>query len=93
MLHGTKYYISGVDERRALILVVARTGTDPETGQGLLSLFLVPPDSPGLTANALPVSASLPEQQFTLFFDDVRLRPRPAGRRPGRGLHARCSTA
>ena len=72
VLRGTKYYISGVDEADALI-VVARTGTDGATGRGLLSLFLVPTDTPGLVANELPVSASLPEKQFTLFFDDVRL--------------------
>jgi len=72
VLRGTKYYISGVDEADALI-VVARTGTDPATGKGLMSLFLVPADSAGLVANELPVSASLPEKQYTLFFDDVRL--------------------
>ncbi|MCF1592309.1 acyl-CoA dehydrogenase family protein [Streptomyces muensis] len=72
VLRGTKYYISGVDEADALV-VVARTGTEPATGKGLMSLFLVPTDSPGLTANELPVAASLPEKQYTLFFDDVRL--------------------
>jgi alkylation response protein AidB-like acyl-CoA dehydrogenase len=72
VLNGTKYYISGVDEAEALI-VVARTGQDPATGKGLMSLFLVPTASPGLVANVLPVSASLPEKQFTLFFDNVRL--------------------
>ena len=72
VLRGTKYYISGVNEADALV-VVARTGTDPATGRGRMSLFLVPTASPGLVANELPVSASLPEKQFTLFFDDVRL--------------------
>jgi alkylation response protein AidB-like acyl-CoA dehydrogenase len=72
VLRGTKYYISGVNEAEALV-VVARTGTDPATGKGLLSLFLVPTDSAGLVANELPVSASLPEKQYTLFFEDVRL--------------------
>lgn len=72
VLRGTKYYISGVNEADALV-VVARTGTDPATGKGLMSLFLVPTDSAGLVANELPVSASLPEKQYTLFFDDVRL--------------------
>ena len=32
-----------------------------------------PTGSAGLVANELPVSASLPEKQYTLFFDDVRL--------------------
>jgi alkylation response protein AidB-like acyl-CoA dehydrogenase len=74
ILNGTKYYISGVDGAGA-ILVVARTGTDTRTGHGLLSLFLVPPDAPGLTAQPLPVAAALPEQQFTLYFDGVRAGP------------------
>jgi alkylation response protein AidB-like acyl-CoA dehydrogenase len=72
VLRGTKYYISGFNEADALV-VVARTGTDPASGKGLMSLFLVPTGSPGLVANELPVSASLPEKQYTLFFDDVRL--------------------
>jgi alkylation response protein AidB-like acyl-CoA dehydrogenase len=74
LLNGTKYYISGVNEAEA-ILVVARTGTDPASGKALLSLFIVPTNAPGLTAQPLPVAAALPEQQFTLFFDDVRLGP------------------
>lgn len=74
LLNGTKYYISGVDGAGA-ILVVARTGTDPGTGHGLLSLFLAPPDTPGLTVQPLPVAAALPERQFTLYFDDVRVGP------------------
>ncbi|WP_235682651.1 acyl-CoA dehydrogenase family protein [Mycolicibacterium poriferae] len=69
VLNGTKYYISGVDEAGALI-VVART--DPDK----LSLFLVPTDTPGLVAHRLPVGISVPEKQFTLHFDDVRLPAR-----------------
>ena len=71
-LNGTKYYISGVDEADA-VLVVARTGTDEVTGHARLSLFLVPADAPGLTRQPLPVSVPLPERQFTLYFDDVRV--------------------
>ena len=47
VISGQKYYISGVDEAAA-ILTVARTGTDPETGQARLSLFIVPVDAAGL---------------------------------------------
>ena len=72
VLNGTKYYISGVDAADA-VLVVARTGTDESTGKTLLSLFIVPTDTAGLTVQNLPVSASLPERQFTLFFDNLRL--------------------
>jgi alkylation response protein AidB-like acyl-CoA dehydrogenase len=73
-LDGQKYYISGVNEADA-ILVVARTGTDERTGDAALSLFLVDTDAPGLTAQPIPVSVALPERQFTLFFDDVRVGP------------------
>jgi alkylation response protein AidB-like acyl-CoA dehydrogenase len=71
VLNGEKYYISGVDHADALLLV-ARTGRD-ESGRAALSLFLVPTDAPGLTATRLPVDVMLPEAQFTLHFDDVRL--------------------
>jgi alkylation response protein AidB-like acyl-CoA dehydrogenase len=69
LLTGTKYYISGVDEAAA-ILVVARIS---DTGR--FGLFLLPADAPGLSASPLPVDAMLPERQFTLHFDDIRLRP------------------
>ena len=74
VVNGTKHYISGVDEAEALLLV-ARTGKD-ENGAAQLSLFVVPTDTPGLHATNLPVDAMLPEKQFTLHFDDMRL---PAG--------------
>lgn len=71
VLHGTKYYISGVDEAEA-ILVVTRTGTD-ERGRGRLSLIVVPTDAPNLEMTMIPVQSFAPEKQFTLFFDDVRV--------------------
>ena len=77
VLTGTKYYISGVDEAAA-ILVAARVEA-PESASaaepGQLALFLLPADAPGLTARHLPVDAMLPERQFTLHFDDIRLGP------------------
>jgi alkylation response protein AidB-like acyl-CoA dehydrogenase len=72
VLNGTKYYISGVDEAEAL-LVVTRTGQDERGGQ--LSLFIVPTDAPGLQKHLLPVDLLLPERQFTLHFDGVRVGP------------------
>ncbi|MDR0345882.1 MAG: acyl-CoA dehydrogenase family protein [Nocardiopsaceae bacterium] len=72
VLRGTKYYISGADEAEA-IMVVARTGRHEATGQARLSLLIVPAGAPGLTARPLPVDLMLPERQFTLHFDDVRL--------------------
>ncbi|CUU59781.1 Acyl-CoA dehydrogenase [Parafrankia irregularis] len=87
VLDGQKYYISGFDEAAAVLVVARtdqqgapggqeRTGGPGDAGGGdrtRLSLFLVPTDAPGLVAHPLPVSAGLPEKQFTLFFDGVRV--------------------
>ena len=71
-LNGSKYYISGVDEAQAM-LVVTRSGIDPDTGRGKLSLFVVDTDSPGLDKQVLPVEITAPEKQYTLFFDNVEV--------------------
>jgi alkylation response protein AidB-like acyl-CoA dehydrogenase len=72
VLRGTKYYISGVDESRA-VLVVARTGGDQASGRGELSLFIVDADAAGLERSLIPVEIVAPEKQYTLFFDGVRV--------------------
>ena len=72
VLRGQKYYISGVDDADA-VLVVARTGPAGPNGRAPLSLFVVDTDAPGLVREPLPVSVTLPERQFTLHFDDVRV--------------------
>ena len=79
ILRGTKYYISGIDESEA-VLVVAKTGEDEKTGRGKLSLFIVDANAPGLETTNIPVEIVAPEKQFTLFFDDVRV---PADRLVG----------
>ena len=71
-LNGSKYYISGVDEAQAM-LVVTRSGVDPDTGRGKLSLFVVDTDTPGLDKQVLPVEITAPEKQYTLFFDNVQV--------------------
>ncbi len=82
LISGSKYYISGVDESAA-ILAVVRTGTDESTGRAEISLLLVPTDAPGLSWNRLEVAAQIPDRQFTVFFDQVRVpatdRVGPAG--------------
>jgi alkylation response protein AidB-like acyl-CoA dehydrogenase len=71
VLNGTKYYITGLDEAAA-VLVVARSGRDG-SGRERLSLFVVPTDTPGLSANPIEVDVTLPEKQFLVHFDDLRL--------------------
>ncbi|GIF13884.1 acyl-CoA dehydrogenase family protein [Actinoplanes teichomyceticus] len=65
VLGGTKTYISGVDEA-SHVLVVARAGDRP-------ALFMVPVGAPGFTHRRIDMGLVAPEDQFTLFLDDVRL--------------------
>jgi alkylation response protein AidB-like acyl-CoA dehydrogenase len=71
VISGQKYFISGVEQADA-ILVVTRTGTSV-SGTAQMSLFLVDTDAPGLVAQQLPVDVPMPDKQFTLFFDGVRV--------------------
>jgi alkylation response protein AidB-like acyl-CoA dehydrogenase len=71
VIRGAKYYISAVDHADHLLLV-AKTGEDSR-GRGALSLFVLDPNSPGLSREEIPTALSAPERQFSLFFDDVRI--------------------
>jgi alkylation response protein AidB-like acyl-CoA dehydrogenase len=83
-LSGTKHFISGVDEADQ-ILVVARTGTDA-SGRASLSLFVVPPDAPGLARHVIPMEIVAPEKQFVLFLDNVWVGEENLVGREGDGL-------
>ncbi len=71
VLNGRKIYISGVDEA-SNVLVVARA-EDSRTGKLKPCLFVVPTDAPGFEYTPIPMEIVSPEQQFTVFIDDVRL--------------------
>jgi alkylation response protein AidB-like acyl-CoA dehydrogenase len=71
VLTGRKIYISGVDEADN-VLVVART-EDARTGRLKPCLFVVPTDAPGFEYQPIAMEIVSPEQQFTVFIDDVEL--------------------
>ncbi len=76
VLNGRKIYISGVDEADH-VLVVARAEALSDgrgrTGTSKPVLFVVPTDADGFEARSIPMEIVSPEQQFTVFLDDVRL--------------------
>jgi alkylation response protein AidB-like acyl-CoA dehydrogenase len=72
VLRGSKHYITGVNEAEA-VLVVARTGTHEHHGRPRLALFIVDTDSPRLGRTLIGIDAMLPETQYELSFDDVRV--------------------
>ncbi|SHH21533.1 hypothetical protein SAMN05443575_3449 [Jatrophihabitans endophyticus] len=71
VLNGRKYYVSGVDHAQA-ILIVART-EDTDTGKLRPALFAFPTDTPGFEYTAIDMDVVMPDQQFVLYLDDVRL--------------------
>jgi alkylation response protein AidB-like acyl-CoA dehydrogenase len=71
VLNGRKIYISGVDEAEA-VLIVGRTA-DAKTGKLRPALFVVPTDTPGFTFEPIQMDIVMPEKQYLLFLDDVRL--------------------
>ncbi|HET7388190.1 MAG TPA: acyl-CoA dehydrogenase family protein [Nocardioidaceae bacterium] len=84
-LSGRKVFISGVDEA-AHVLVVARTeepstlrqaqdgaGSGQATGRLRPCLFVVPTDAAGFEYTPIPMEIVSPEQQFSVFLDDVLL--------------------
>ncbi|MGH3333286.1 MAG: acyl-CoA dehydrogenase family protein [Nocardioidaceae bacterium] len=70
-LTGRKIYISGVDEADA-VLVVARA-EDAKTGKLKPALFVVPTDAEGFEYQRIEMEIVSPENQYTLFIDDVKL--------------------
>jgi alkylation response protein AidB-like acyl-CoA dehydrogenase len=78
-LSGTKYYISGVDEVEAVLVV---TRTNPQEGQPQLANFIV--DTKDLQKSVIPMEFQAPEKQYTLFFDGLHVgRDRLVGEEPG----------
>ena len=86
-ISGNKQFISGVEDA-GLLLVVARTGVDERTGRGLLSVFALDPDAPGLTRTRMPTALQMPEAQWELRFEDVEVGPESIVGAEGDGLRA-----
>ena len=87
VISGSKVYISALDEAEGL-LVVARTGTDERTGRGRLSLFLVDADAEGLMRQDMPMDLQMPDSQFAVFLDEVRVGSDRLVGVEGQGLRA-----
>ena len=85
VLKGTKYWTSAVDESDA-IMVVARGEELDARGRGQLSLFLVPPDAPGLSRTPIETALHVPETQFMLYFDDIEVPESALVGQEGQGL-------
>ncbi|GAA3999938.1 acyl-CoA dehydrogenase family protein [Sphingomonas humi] len=72
ILRGQKYWTSAIDEADA-VLVVARDADLSTPERSALTLVIVPADAPGITATRIDAAVKVPERQFSVFFDDVKL--------------------
>jgi alkylation response protein AidB-like acyl-CoA dehydrogenase len=70
VISGRKCFISGADEA-PYVLVVTRFADS--AGRLAPALFVVPTDAPGLERSKLDMEIVSPENQWLLFFDDVRV--------------------
>jgi len=71
LLSGSKVFISGVDQADQ-VLIVART-EDTRTGRLKPVLFAVPTNAPGFEARPIEMDVVMPDRQFALHLDQVRL--------------------
>ncbi|MDQ1005638.1 alkylation response protein AidB-like acyl-CoA dehydrogenase [Streptomyces sp. V4I23] len=71
VLSGQKAFVTGVDEADA-ILVVGRNADAP-SDRFKPALFIVATNTPGLEFSPIDMGISIPENQFMLFLDHVRV--------------------
>ncbi len=74
ILSGQKVWISGLDQSQ-YVLVVGRSFKEGVAKSESLrpALFVVPTDAPGLSFTKIPMELTMPESQFQVFLDEVRL--------------------
>src|SRR4029078_734260 len=71
ILSGQKVFISGIDQADA-VLIVGRS-EDHKTGNLQPALFMVTTDAKGLSWTKIDMELCMPESQFQVFLDEVRL--------------------
>ncbi|WP_211241711.1 acyl-CoA dehydrogenase family protein [Patulibacter minatonensis] len=84
-INGGKYWTTGATVADALI-VVARDADIGPSGKPTLSLFIVEKDAPGLTIQPLDSALTTAEKSFTVFYDDVPVKPGNLIGEQGKGL-------
>ncbi|NRI70070.1 acyl-CoA dehydrogenase [Rhodococcus sp. MS16] len=72
-LSGSKYYITGFLESEWCLVVARTTPYDPENRTEGISVFLVRPNSPGISASPMDIGIHKAEKQYSILFEDVVL--------------------
>ncbi|RVQ65040.1 acyl-CoA dehydrogenase [Croceicoccus ponticola] len=86
VLNGAKYWTSGIDEAESVLVVARDAELAESTGKSALSLFVLPTNTPGITMQKIEAAVQSPENQFSVFFDDVKMDADALVGEPGQGL-------
>ena len=74
ILSGQKVWISGLDQSQYVLVVGRSFNPGAAKSESLRpALFVVPTDAPGLSFTKIPMELTMPESQFQVFMDEVRL--------------------
>ncbi|HYF28640.1 MAG TPA: acyl-CoA dehydrogenase family protein [Baekduia sp.] len=73
LLRGQKVFISAVEDADAVLVIARFRGADGELAQPCLCIVDV--DATGFSREAIPMPFIGPDQQWTLFFEDVVVEP------------------
>jgi len=89
VLNGQKVFISGADQAQHMLVVARTTPADKvkDKREGM-SLFIVDTNAAGLEMHKMDTRILMPEGQFELFFDDVRIPVTNRLGDEGQGLRA-----
>lgn len=88
LISGCKTFISAADESDFMYTVVRAAELSEPGGRAALSIFMVPLHGAGVELQKLDVEILMPEHQFTVFLDDVRVGREALVGEPGQGVAA-----
>jgi alkylation response protein AidB-like acyl-CoA dehydrogenase len=72
-LSGSKYYITGFLESEYCLVVARTTPYNPDNRTEGISVFLVRPDAPGISASPMDIGIHKAEKQYSILFENVVL--------------------
>jgi alkylation response protein AidB-like acyl-CoA dehydrogenase len=73
VLNGQKHYITGFLEATNALVVARTSPADPKNRTAGISLFIVNTKSKGISATPMKIGVYLPDKQYVVNFDSVRV--------------------
>lgn len=87
LLTGTKHFITAFTASTHCLVVARTEAYDAASRTKGLTLFLIDPNTPGITTTQMDLGIHLPEKNFVVSFDDVRVPADAMLGQEGQGLN------